>query len=133
MKIITWNTQGNALSEGKLKTILKYDPDVICLQECWNLFAVFGYDFERVRSSLYYKICSLGTQFRPMHYHVYYYSWRNASRCSMATLVKADYNVEKACLQYYDYSDYYADRRWLPDDIFDFFNCDWINTCKRFV
>ena len=122
MRIVTWNTQGNFKSQGKLSNILRFDPDIIWLQECGDIFSVLGYDFERKRSSLYYKICSLGTQARPKHYHVYYYSWRNASRCSMATLVKAEYNVEKVCLHYYDYSDYYADRRWLPDDIYDFFS-----------
>lgn len=122
MRIVTWNTQGNLMANGKLHSILSFNPDVICLQECGDIVSVLGGGFERKRSSLYYKLCSLRSAFRQENYHVYYYSWRNASRCSMATLVKEGYNVEKVCLKYYDYSDYYADRRWLPNEIYDFFS-----------
>ena len=34
MRIITWNTQGAVLSEGKLQQVVNYGPDVICHQQC---------------------------------------------------------------------------------------------------
>ena len=55
-RIATWNTQGNAWAEGKLASLVNScSPDVICLQECGNLFSTSRGDFQRVRSSLYLK------------------------------------------------------------------------------
>ena len=120
-RIATWNTQGNAWAEGKLASLVNScSPDVICLQECGNLFSTFRGDLQRVRSSLYYKIHSFGS--RAPYYHVYYYSWRNSSRCSMATLINSQHNVVKASLIYSGYSNYYADQSWLPKNIYDFFS-----------
>lgn len=128
IKIVTWNTQGNANEDGKIANIInKYKPDVLCLQECGNLMHLFrDNDFEK-KGSLYSTTLSFGTKDRCVEYDIYYYSWRNASRCSMATLIKSEYNVVEACLRYHRYTDYYADRHWSPNSIYDFLSEDGLD------
>lgn len=99
MTIVSWNTQGNAFDQGKLKGLVtKYDPDIICLQECGKLSGT--YDIERYSKlgQICCGFCNLGTQYRKKEYRIFYYPWRNECRCTMATLVKAEFDVEKASL-----------------------------------
>lgn len=92
MRIISWNSQGDAFGFGKVRNlIVKYDPDVICLQECGRLLGVENFEKD---SRVKYKLYNFGTFSRDRFYHVFYYPWRNGCRCSMATLIKADYEIK---------------------------------------
>lgn len=127
MRIITWNTQGSVLSVGKLQQVINYDPDVICLQECGDLSPLLK-EPTRKSWSLYYELCSFGTNSRKKEYHVFYYSWRNGSRCSMATLVKAEHDIVRSYLKYSGERDRSADYSWIPDSIYDFMTEEGFDT-----
>lgn len=127
MRIITWNTQGAVLSEGKLQQVVNYDPDVICLQECGDLSPLLNHPIKK-SGSLFYEQCSFGTASRKKEYHVFFYSWRNKSRCSMATFIKSEYNVVRSYLKYSSERDRSADYHWIPDSIYDFMSEEGFDT-----
>lgn len=88
LKVATWNTQGNAFSEGKINHLIStFYPDIICLQECGNLDGtrvVFqdGYSAGGIRRGTYEHGIRSGIK-----YNVFFYPWGRIGRCSMAVLV----------------------------------------------
>lgn len=97
MKIVTWNTQGNALAYGKLKHLIStFNPDIICLQECGNIYGTsvrfFEYSYENSINYGIYKYREDDI------YNVCFYPWRGASRCSMAVLVKSTFAISNYSL-----------------------------------
>lgn len=83
-RIATWNTQGNSFANGKLASLVyKCAPDIICLQECGNLFDIIK--FEKVVCDIYRGQTQIG---RKKIYDVFYYPWSGGNkRCSLATLI----------------------------------------------
>lgn len=100
-KIATWNTQGNAFGDGKMNHLIQtFHPDIICLQECGDLYKTsvrfFEYSYgNTVNYGIFeYKEDDI--------FNVYFYPWRDASRCSMAILVKSTFTVSDCSLEGYD-------------------------------
>lgn len=102
MKIVSWNCQGLKLSEGVRALVSSEKPDILTLQECGNL------------KGTSIKFDSSKTELNPLivgewqDYLVFYYPWRNFSRCSMASFVKNDLE----CKSPYYYIDVLSD----PED-----------------
>ncbi len=101
MFIATWNTQGNCFYDGKLASLVSHKSlDVICVQECGNLFCLGGMGSHNVKM-LYNSECNLGRRDLD-YYNVVYYPWRNASRCSMATFIRRDHKILGSRLKIYE-------------------------------
>ena len=101
-KIATWNTQGNAFGEGKMNHLIStFNPDIICLQECGDLYKTSVLFFEcSDGESVNYGIYQYGED---DIYNVYFYPWRGASRCSMAILVKGTFTISGSSLVNYPF------------------------------
>lgn len=87
MKILTWNSQGYHFGEVN-SLVNKLKPDIVTLQECGNIRNVSIIEMERKEGihPFYQGVWKCGKEL----YNIFYYGWRNDSRCSMATLVKMD-------------------------------------------
>ena len=81
-RIATWNTQGNSFAEGKLSSLVKFAPDIICLQETGNLYGSIEFPIKSWDCHRGVKV--IGDYF----YDVIYYPWGENLRCSLATLLK---------------------------------------------
>lgn len=81
MKIISWNCQGLKLSEGVSALVGNKNPDILTLQECGNLNGT-SIEFDSIKPV---NSLVLG---KWRDYNVFYYPWRDSSRCSMATFIK---------------------------------------------
>lgn len=93
MRIISWNSQGNAFSDGRLPNIInRYIPDVICIQESGKISNIsMDYCNVSLKEGFYIP----GTERIHRYYKVFYYPWRNESRCSMVTLINDLYDVRE--------------------------------------
>lgn len=91
-RIATWNTQGNSFANGKLSSLVKNcAPDVICLQECGNLFDIIK--FEEGKWGIHRGQKQIGEK---NIYDVFYYPWGGENkRCSMATLIRRGKFISK--------------------------------------
>lgn len=101
MKIVTWNCQGYKFGSEMKSLVNELSPDVITLQECGDIRNISEewYRIKGIHPFVRGK-WSLKSNSRTIKYNIFYYPWRNYSRCSMATLVKENLIWKNAnCLE----------------------------------
>lgn len=91
--LVTWNTQGNAFAEGKINHLINtYHPDIICLQECGNIWGT-SVKFSNCIDNQINRGTFTYDEYEGPEYSVFYYPWNGACRCSMAVMVNSKFNV----------------------------------------
>ncbi len=98
--LVTWNTQGNAFAEGKINNLINtYHPDIICLQECGNIWGT-SVKFSNCIDNQINRGTFTYDEYEGPEYSVFYYPWNGACRCSMAVMVNSKFNGVLPCIMH---------------------------------